>query len=120
MFSIAYSGTDGARIFPCQRLSEISHVSNRDTPELRIFWIFPANPGVQTFTVKILWYCTVTNDKYIIHVGHSIVNNSAPWSYNSKCFFVPPDKLGKTHICRVPDSDLLLSFLRLNNVNLLV
>ena len=28
---------------------------NRDTPELRIFWVFPANPGVQiTFTVKML------------------------------------------------------------------
>ena len=23
-------------------------IINRDTPELRIFWVFPANPGVQT------------------------------------------------------------------------
>ena len=30
-------------------------VLNRDTPELRKFWLFPANPG---FTVKTLWYCT--------------------------------------------------------------
>ena len=39
----------------------------------------------------------------VVWVGHSIVNSSAPWNCNGNSLFAPPDKLGKTHICRVPD-----------------
>ena len=33
---------------------------NRATPEWKIFWVFPANPGVQKiFTVKIAFFIIV-------------------------------------------------------------
>ena len=38
---------------------------NRDTPELRIFWVFPANPGVQiNFTVKMLAIVQINRSLY--------------------------------------------------------
>ena len=45
---------------------------NRVTPELRIFWLFLANPGVQINVRDI----AQINGKYIKHVG------GAPRSYN--------------------------------------
>ena len=35
------------------------------------------------------------NGKYFEHVDHSFEDGTAPWSYNGKSLFVPPDLLGK-------------------------
>ena len=61
----------------------------------------------QTFTVKKFHDIELISGKFIIYVGHSYVNGNAPWSYNGKSLFVdlPLDKLGKTHICQVPDNN---------------
>ena len=52
----------------------------RDTPELRIFWVFPANLGVQTnFSVQLkLHGIALINGNFIKHVGHSIMNSRTP------------------------------------------
>ena len=60
------------------------------------------------------------NGKYIKHVGHSIVNSSAPWSYNSKSLFVPLNKLGKTHICWVPDNCQYIDYIGSGNENIVI
>ena len=40
-------------------VNDVLGQANRDTSELRKFWVFLANPGVQkTFTVKMSCYCT--------------------------------------------------------------
>lgn len=38
------------------------------------------------------------------------MNGSALWRYNGNSLFVPGDKLGKTHICRVPDNLYLIGY----------
>ena len=49
------------------------HIVNRITPELRIYWVFAANSGVQTkFHGIALIY-----GQYTKHIGHTIVNGSA-------------------------------------------
>ena len=62
------------------------------TLDLRIFWdIFQLIFGYkQAFTVKTLryWIIAQINRKYIIHVGHSIVNGFAPGSHNGESLFV--------------------------------
>ena len=44
---------------------------NRDTSELRIFEVFPANPWVQTNLQLKLCGIALSNGKFIKHVGHS-------------------------------------------------
>ena len=58
---------------------------NRVTPELRKFWVFPANPGVQ---INFYSYNVVLLHKLI---GHFIMFGGALWSCNGKSLFVPPD-----------------------------
>ena len=43
---------------------------NRFTPELKIFWVFPANPWVGTINALI-------NGKYFKHVANSFLNVNA-------------------------------------------
>ena len=64
------------------------HIIYRDTPEYTVVWAF----GTNKLLLLKLRSITQINGKYIIHaIGHSIVNGSAPWSYNGKCLFVPPN-----------------------------
>ena len=52
---------------------------NRDTPELRIFWVFQANPGGANKLLQLkLCGIALINGKVIIHVGHSIMNSRTP------------------------------------------
>ena len=71
------------------KISNFQHyLWNKDTPELRIFWVFPANPRVQTLQLKFRGI-VLFNGKLIKNVGDSIMNSSAPWSYNGKFVCTP-------------------------------
>ena len=56
-----------------------------------------------------------------MQIGPSILNGSVPpLSYNGKCLSVPPNKLGKTHICRVPDNNYYGHFKFISSVKIFV
>ena len=52
---------------------------NRDTPEKRIFWVFQANPRVQTNFLQLkLCGIALIIGIFIKHISHSIMNDRTP------------------------------------------